>query len=145
MFCHLRRLQGKAYQCLQQKLINVYLKKEYQNCVHIEATISKVKNSPQQSAESLDCGGVVCYIIQQYVKNDQIAESLSKEECDNMRATMLNAFLTDPGRMWDTSPQNGEEEWDPKTCFIDLLLWLDIVCSLTCWFFVFMLSLQMMQ
>ncbi|KAH7865659.1 hypothetical protein Vadar_009442 [Vaccinium darrowii] len=90
------RIHGRDFHCEEaarmQKCINAYLRNENQN---LKDNITKVKNSPQQSVDSLDCGVLVCYIIRQYVKNEQVEESISKEQCDNLRAEMLTTFLTD--------------------------------------------------
>ncbi|KAH7846480.1 hypothetical protein Vadar_014472 [Vaccinium darrowii] len=90
------RIHGRDFHCEEaarmQKRINAYLRNENEN---LKDKITKVKNSPQQSADSLDCGVLVCYIIRQYVKNEQVEESISKEQCNDLRAEILNTFLTD--------------------------------------------------
>ncbi|CAL5405744.1 unnamed protein product [Camellia sinensis] len=43
----------------------------------------------------LDCGIIVCYIMRQYVSNNNIMPTFSKAECNQLRADMLTIFLTD--------------------------------------------------
>ncbi|CAL5384592.1 unnamed protein product [Camellia sinensis] len=49
----------------------------------------------KKTHRKLDCGILVCYIIRQYVFNNNIMPTFSKEECNQLRADMLTIFLTD--------------------------------------------------
>lgn len=74
-----------------------------QDCEEIE----QVVDSPQQAPGSLDCGVIVCYIIRQYFRNEEVGSKLPKSECRRMRADILHTFLNDELNSW-----NGEKHKD---------------------------------
>ncbi|KAI7990616.1 hypothetical protein LOK49_LG01G02977 [Camellia lanceoleosa] len=62
------------------------------NKFHEETEIAM--NCPQQLDHSLDCGVIVCYLMREYVCNKDIFPNLTKEECHQIRADIIDALLT---------------------------------------------------
>ncbi|CAL5392707.1 unnamed protein product [Camellia sinensis] len=62
------------------------------NKFHEETEIAM--NCPQQVDHSLDCGVIVCYLMREYVCNKDIFPNLTKEECHQIRADIIDALLT---------------------------------------------------
>ncbi|KAF7143205.1 hypothetical protein RHSIM_Rhsim05G0009200 [Rhododendron simsii] len=62
--------------------------------------IVTVQDCPQQEDSSLDCGVIVCYIIQQYYRNEDIAPILRKTACHKIRSEIVKAFLSGPAHLW---------------------------------------------
>ncbi|CAL5325965.1 unnamed protein product [Camellia sinensis] len=82
--CHLERLL-KYLQHHNPKLIEG-------NKFHEETKIAM--NCPQQVDHLLDCGVIVCYLMREYVCNKDIFPNLTKEECHQIRADIIEALLT---------------------------------------------------
>ncbi|GMQ00841.1 hypothetical protein CsSME_00047735 [Camellia sinensis var. sinensis] len=81
-----------------REIIQKYIKDEYPTLIRpdkFQQQTENVMNTPQQEDTSLDCGILVCYIIRQYVSNNNIMRTFSKEQCNQLRADMLSIFLTD--------------------------------------------------
>ncbi|CAL5378856.1 unnamed protein product [Camellia sinensis] len=81
-----------------REIIQKYIKDEYPTLIQpdkFQQQTKNVINTPQQEDTSLDCGILVCYIIRQYVSNNNIMPTFSKEQCNQLRADMLSIFLTD--------------------------------------------------
>ncbi|KAI8567782.1 hypothetical protein RHMOL_Rhmol02G0148600 [Rhododendron molle] len=74
--------------------INLHCKKK------IKASAKLLNNSPQQEPGSVDCAVVVAYIIRQKLMKKPIESNLTKQNCFQMRADIVQAFLTDPKRSW---------------------------------------------
>ncbi|KAG5565763.1 hypothetical protein RHGRI_001621 [Rhododendron griersonianum] len=62
--------------------------------------ILTVQDCPQQEDSSLDCGVIVCYIIRQYYRNEEIAPILRKAACQKIRSEIVKAFLTGAAHLW---------------------------------------------
>ncbi|XP_028109996.1 ubiquitin-like-specific protease 1C [Camellia sinensis] len=65
-----------------REIIEKYVKDEYQTLIHpdkFQQQTENIINTPQQENTSLDCGILVCYIIRQYVSNNNIMPTFSKE------------------------------------------------------------------
>ncbi|CAL5334300.1 unnamed protein product [Camellia sinensis] len=82
--CH-RKVIEKYLQHHNPKLIEG-------NKFHEETEIAM--NCPQQVDHSLDCGIIVCYLMREYVYNKDIFPNLTKEECHQIRANIIDALLT---------------------------------------------------
>ncbi|KAI8547391.1 hypothetical protein RHMOL_Rhmol07G0191900 [Rhododendron molle] len=67
-----------------------------------------VPNAPQQHPASVDCGVIVCYLMDRISSNKEINPKLSKEECKRFRAKMAVKLLTDRPRSW--SPEDNEQD-----------------------------------
>ncbi|KAI8549332.1 hypothetical protein RHMOL_Rhmol06G0017300 [Rhododendron molle] len=74
--------------------INLHCKKK------IKAFAKLLNNAPQQEPGSVDCAVVVAYIIRQKLMKKPIQSNLTKQNCLQMRADIVQAFLTDPKRSW---------------------------------------------
>ncbi|KAI8562844.1 hypothetical protein RHMOL_Rhmol03G0067000 [Rhododendron molle] len=74
--------------------INLHCKKK------IKASAKLLNNAPQQEPGSVDCAVVVAYIIRQKLMKKPIQSNLTKQHCLQMRADIVQAFLTDPKRSW---------------------------------------------
>ncbi|GMP95336.1 hypothetical protein CsSME_00044421 [Camellia sinensis var. sinensis] len=57
-----------------------------------------VSRCPQQKAESLDCGIIVCAIMRQYVHHYDVERTLQGSNCSVLRANMVKSFVNDPVR-----------------------------------------------
>ncbi|KAG5520591.1 hypothetical protein RHGRI_033241 [Rhododendron griersonianum] len=56
--------------------------------------------SPQQRPGTVDCGIIVCYIIDKLAQGDRIPESLTTDEIRQYRVLLLQRFLHDKPRTW---------------------------------------------
>ncbi|KAF7151734.1 hypothetical protein RHSIM_Rhsim02G0220500 [Rhododendron simsii] len=86
-----------------------------------EIRISRLENfsstarmcpTPKQQPNSLDCGPIVCYIIQHYINNDVdgIAQSLTKHHVKKIRADIIHKILSQKSRSWTLEMHKSEEE-----------------------------------
>ncbi|KAI8552228.1 hypothetical protein RHMOL_Rhmol06G0250100 [Rhododendron molle] len=68
--------------------------------------------TPKQQPNSLDCGPIVCYIIQHYINNDVdgIAQSLTKHHVRKIRADITHKILSHKSRSWTLEMHKSEEE-----------------------------------
>ncbi|KAI8536699.1 hypothetical protein RHMOL_Rhmol10G0277000 [Rhododendron molle] len=66
----------------------------------IKTSAKLVENAPQQEPGSVDCAVVVAYIIRQKLMKKPIQSNLTKQQCLQMRADIVQAFFTDPKRSW---------------------------------------------
>ncbi|XP_058225877.1 uncharacterized protein LOC131334710 [Rhododendron vialii] len=68
--------------------------------------------TPKQQPNSLDCGPIVCYIIQHYINNDVdgIAQSLTKHHVRKIRADITHKILSQKSRSWTLEMHKSEEE-----------------------------------
>ncbi|KAI8556409.1 hypothetical protein RHMOL_Rhmol05G0250700 [Rhododendron molle] len=66
----------------------------------IKTSAKLVDNAPQQEPGSVDCAVVVVYIIRQKLMKKPIQSNLTKQQCLQMRADIVQAFLTNPKRSW---------------------------------------------
>ncbi|KAG5560076.1 hypothetical protein RHGRI_003386 [Rhododendron griersonianum] len=55
---------------------------------------------------SVDCGVIVCYLMNRISRNKEIDQKLSREQCTRFRAKMAVKLLTDRPRSW--SPEDNE-------------------------------------
>ncbi|KAG5538895.1 hypothetical protein RHGRI_019441 [Rhododendron griersonianum] len=62
--------------------------------------IVTVQDCPQQEDSSLDCGVIVCYIIRQYYRNEEIVPILRKAACHKIRSEIVKAFLSGGVHLW---------------------------------------------
>ncbi|KAI8024768.1 hypothetical protein LOK49_LG02G00113 [Camellia lanceoleosa] len=60
--------------------------------------LEAVSRCPQQKAESLDCGIIVCAIMRQYVHHCDVERTLQGSNCSVLRANMVKSFVNDPVR-----------------------------------------------
>ncbi|KAG5547954.1 hypothetical protein RHGRI_013592 [Rhododendron griersonianum] len=68
--------------------------------------------TPKQQPNTLDCGPIVCYIIQHYINNDVdgIAQSLTKHQVRKIRADITHKILSRKSRSWTLEMHKSEEE-----------------------------------
>ncbi|KAG5553292.1 hypothetical protein RHGRI_011227 [Rhododendron griersonianum] len=66
----------------------------------IKTSAKLLNNTPQQEPGSVDCAVVVAYIIRQKLMKQPIQSDLSKQQCLQMRADIVEAFVSDPNRSW---------------------------------------------
>ncbi|XP_058185093.1 uncharacterized protein LOC131302450 [Rhododendron vialii] len=66
----------------------------------IKTSAKLVDNAPQQEPGSVDCAVVVAYIIRQKLMKKPIKSDLTKQQCLQMRADIVQAFVSDPKRSW---------------------------------------------
>ncbi|GMP84882.1 hypothetical protein CsSME_00038235 [Camellia sinensis var. sinensis] len=62
------------------------------NKFHEETEIAM--NCPQQVDLSFDCGVLVCYLMREYVCNKDIFLNLTKEQCQQIRADIIDVLFT---------------------------------------------------
>ncbi|KAI7988185.1 hypothetical protein LOK49_LG13G00494 [Camellia lanceoleosa] len=60
--------------------------------------LEAVSRCPQQKAESLDCGIIVCAIMRQYMHHCDVERTLQGSNCSVLRANMVKSFVNDPVR-----------------------------------------------
>ncbi|XP_058185659.1 uncharacterized protein LOC131302883 [Rhododendron vialii] len=66
----------------------------------IKTSAKLVDDAPQQEPGSVDCAVVVAYIIRQKLMKKPIQSDLTKQQCLQMRADIVQAFVSDPKRSW---------------------------------------------
>ncbi|KAF7154009.1 hypothetical protein RHSIM_Rhsim01G0158000 [Rhododendron simsii] len=66
----------------------------------IKTSAKLLDNAPQQETSSVDCAVVVAYIIRQKLMKKPIQSDLTKQQCLQMRADIVQAFVSDPSRSW---------------------------------------------
>ncbi|KAG5562216.1 hypothetical protein RHGRI_005077 [Rhododendron griersonianum] len=76
--------------------------------VRMTNKVRTVTNTPQQHPESVDCGVIVCYLMNRISRNKEIDPKLSQEQCIRFRAKMAVKLLTDTPRSW--SPEDNEDD-----------------------------------
>ncbi|KAI8555269.1 hypothetical protein RHMOL_Rhmol05G0161900 [Rhododendron molle] len=76
--------------------------------VRMTNKVRTVPNAPQQHPESVDCGVIVCYLMDRISRNKEIDPNLSREQCIRFRAKMVVKLLTDRPRSW--SPEDNEDD-----------------------------------
>ncbi|KAI8537439.1 hypothetical protein RHMOL_Rhmol09G0023900 [Rhododendron molle] len=78
---------------------------------HFSST-ARMCPTPKQQPNSLDCGPIVCYIIQHYINNDVdgIAQSLTKHHVRKIRADITHKILSHKSRSWTLEMHKSEEE-----------------------------------
>ncbi|KAI8560207.1 hypothetical protein RHMOL_Rhmol04G0238000 [Rhododendron molle] len=54
----------------------------------------------RQQNNCLDCGVIVCYIIRQYYRNEEIASILRKPACQKIRSEIVKTFLGGADLLW---------------------------------------------
>ncbi|KAG5549679.1 hypothetical protein RHGRI_014844 [Rhododendron griersonianum] len=75
--------------------------------VRMTSKVRTVTNTLQQHPDSVDCGVVVCYLMNRISRNKEIDPKLSREQCIRFRAKMAVKLLTDRPRSW--SPEDIED------------------------------------
>ncbi|KAG5524623.1 hypothetical protein RHGRI_031331 [Rhododendron griersonianum] len=68
--------------------------------VQITNKVRVVTHTPQQHPEYVDCGVIVCYLMNRISRNKEIDPNLSREQCTRFRAKMAVKLLTDKPRSW---------------------------------------------
>ncbi|KAI8560794.1 hypothetical protein RHMOL_Rhmol04G0283400 [Rhododendron molle] len=78
---------------------------------HFSST-ARMCPTPKQQPNSLDCGPIVCYIVQHYINNDVdgIAQSLTKHHVRKIRADITHKILSHKSRSWTLEMHKSEEE-----------------------------------
>ncbi|CAL5350129.1 unnamed protein product [Camellia sinensis] len=81
----------------ERKVIEKYLQHHNPKLIegnkfHEETKIAM--NCPQQVDHSLDYGVITCYLMREYVCNKDIFPNLTKKECHQIRADIIDALLT---------------------------------------------------
>ncbi|KAG5544271.1 hypothetical protein RHGRI_016877 [Rhododendron griersonianum] len=66
----------------------------------IKTSAKLLNNTPQQEPGSVDSAVVVAYIIHQKLMKQPIQSDLTKQQCLQMRADIVEAFVSDPNRSW---------------------------------------------
>ncbi|KAI8559413.1 hypothetical protein RHMOL_Rhmol04G0171800 [Rhododendron molle] len=71
-----------------------------------------MRPTPKQQPNSLDCGPIVCYIIQHYINNDVdgITQSLTNHQVRKIRADITHKILSQKSRSWTLEMHKNEEE-----------------------------------
>ncbi|KAG5546691.1 hypothetical protein RHGRI_018758 [Rhododendron griersonianum] len=82
-----------------QKRVTGYLKERWQR-LPIEPKVRIEQDCPQQPPGS-DCGIIVCKIMKHFVLNEELQSDISDEECNKIRAEILEQFITDEVGSWD--------------------------------------------
>ncbi|KAG5557094.1 hypothetical protein RHGRI_007378 [Rhododendron griersonianum] len=91
----------------QQKRVTGYIKERWQR-LPIEPKVRIEQDCPQQPPGS-DCGIIVCKIMKHFVLNEELQSDISDEECNKIRAEILEQFITDEVGSWQ-SQENEEVE-----------------------------------
>ncbi|XP_058223024.1 uncharacterized protein LOC131332745 [Rhododendron vialii] len=65
-----------------------------------DAPICSPKNAPQQLNASVDCGVIVCMLMELVAHLEPIPKTLPKSEIDQFKASLVSRFLNDEGRSW---------------------------------------------
>ncbi|KAH7861644.1 hypothetical protein Vadar_028840 [Vaccinium darrowii] len=78
-----------------RKVIAEYINSQTRQMLNIKITeeVEIVKNSPQQSSGSVDCGIVVISIIMKYMMNESQTSAITTDECRKIRADLIHTFL----------------------------------------------------
>ncbi|KAH7833202.1 hypothetical protein Vadar_004062 [Vaccinium darrowii] len=78
-----------------RKVIAEYINSQTRQMLNIKITekVEIVKNSPQQSSGSVDCGIVVISIMKKYMKNESQTSAITTDECRQIRAHLIHTFL----------------------------------------------------
>ncbi|XP_058198481.1 uncharacterized protein LOC131314002 [Rhododendron vialii] len=67
---------------------------------NFDAPICSPQNAPQQENTSVDCGVIVCMLMELLAHLEPIPKSLTKTEIDQFRAGLVSRILNDEGRSW---------------------------------------------
>ncbi|KAI8525322.1 hypothetical protein RHMOL_Rhmol13G0221600 [Rhododendron molle] len=67
---------------------------------NFDAPIYSPQHAPQQENTSVDCGVIVCMLMDILVHLEPIPKTLPKTEIDKFRAGLVSRFLNDEGRSW---------------------------------------------
>ncbi|XP_058207344.1 uncharacterized protein LOC131320615 [Rhododendron vialii] len=67
---------------------------------NFDAPIFSPQHAPQQESTSVDCGVIVCILMEVLAHLEPIPKTLTKTEIDKYRAGLVSRFLNDEGRSW---------------------------------------------
>ncbi|KAF7113249.1 hypothetical protein RHSIM_RhsimUnG0145500 [Rhododendron simsii] len=95
----LRRYGRNDEYCIKTKKLRVIIaayinadKKQADNMLMTE-TVEIQMDSPQQTTGSVDCGIVVMSIMRKYVENESQTSAMTRHECRQIRANLIDLFL----------------------------------------------------
>ncbi|KAG5562396.1 hypothetical protein RHGRI_005209 [Rhododendron griersonianum] len=88
--------------------------------VQITNKVRVVTHTPQQHPEYVDCGVIVCYLMNRISRNKEIDPNLSREQCTRFRAKMAVKLLTDKPRSWSLE-DNEDAVLDVRLEFSDVI------------------------
>ncbi|XP_058179235.1 uncharacterized protein LOC131297999 [Rhododendron vialii] len=67
---------------------------------NFDAPIFSPQHAPQQESTSVDCGVIVCILMEVLAHLEPIPKTLTKTEIDKYRVGLVSRFLNDEGRSW---------------------------------------------
>ncbi|XP_058181215.1 uncharacterized protein LOC131299648 [Rhododendron vialii] len=67
---------------------------------NFDAPIFSPQHAPQQESTSVDCGVIVCILMEVLAHLEPIPKTLTKTEIDKYRAGLVSRFLNDEGKSW---------------------------------------------
>ncbi|KAI8556181.1 hypothetical protein RHMOL_Rhmol05G0232000 [Rhododendron molle] len=88
------------YDSMQQKRVTAYLEERWERFC-IEPKVRIEPRCPQQPPRS-DCGIIVCNIMKHFVLKEEVQDTISNENCNKIRAEILEAFITDEEGLWQS-------------------------------------------
>ncbi|KAG5562394.1 hypothetical protein RHGRI_005208 [Rhododendron griersonianum] len=97
-----------------QKRVTGYLKERWQR-LPIEPKVRIEQDCPQQPPGS-DCGIIVCKIMKHFVLNEELQSDISDEECNKIRAEILEQFITDEVGSWQSQENEEVEQAEEQDC-----------------------------
>ncbi|KAG5552194.1 hypothetical protein RHGRI_010325 [Rhododendron griersonianum] len=98
----------------EQKRVTGYLKERWQR-LPIESKVRIEQDCPQQPPGS-DCGIIVCKIMKHFVLNEELQSDISDEECNKIRAEILEQFITDEVGSWQSQENDEVEQAEEQDC-----------------------------
>ncbi|KAG5557089.1 hypothetical protein RHGRI_007373 [Rhododendron griersonianum] len=103
---------GQAQESKKRKLLKSgpvfrYLSKEAKK---------KLTSFWRSAAATSDCGIIVCKIMKHFVLNEELQSDISDEECNKIRAEILEQFITDEVGSWQSQENEEVEQAEEQDC-----------------------------